>query len=284
MLELLLYFAIGIAVMRLGLLKDFHTLARLVFYVCLPAAILSNIPPPGLVVDIPSIVFLVALPMLLVGVAVNLLYSLHKISSDSFGLILISSVFGNIVYLGIPISRAYLPGTIGVMSLFIILTNFILFVFIVPVATLKHKGNSILANPVLISAVLAFALLFFGIDTSALAVLEPLASMTVPLSLIAMGVFAAHHLQLSFGRDVQYIILFKHVALPVATLLCIFILSPGKAIADMAMIAAIMSPAIANFSIIDSLKIDKEREVASAIILGIPIMMIELWLLFGFRA
>ena len=278
MIELFLYFIVGILLLRLKLLGDFHTLARLVFYICLPAAILSHVPAPGVSLDVVSTILLVAIPMIAVGFTV---YAHMIYSKSAFPAILITSLFGNIVYLGIPISQSYFPGTLDLMSFLIIITNLLIFVFVVPAITgVRAK----LVNPVLIASGLALLLMACGIDTSWLSeTLSPLASMTVPLSLIAMGMFAAQELKLSFGKDVLVILFFKHIALPAATWLCIFFLSPAKMISDLVLMSAIMSPAIANFSIVDTLKISKEKEVMSAIILGIPIMLIELWLVFGFK-
>jgi predicted permease len=262
--------------MKFKLFKDFHSLAQFVFFVSLPAAILSNVPKPGFTLDVVSTVLLVVVPILAVGVVI---YAHTIYSKKSFPAILIASLFGNIVYLGIPISQSYFPGTLDIVAFLIIITNLIIFVVVVPVAT---GARAKLVNPVLIAAGIAVILMTFGVDTTALSsALSPIASMTVPLSLIAMGMFAAQDLKLSFSKDVLTILFFKHIALPAATFLCVSFLAPDKIIGDLVMLSAIMSPAIANFSIVDSLKISKEKEIASAIILGIPIMLLEIWLLFG---
>ena len=288
------YFLLGIAVSRLKMLKpgDFHPLAQFVFYVCLPAAILTHIPSPGFSIDIASIILLVSLPIIVVGIAISALYFAGKLSAGSYGAILMASLFGNIVYLGIPISQEYFPGTIDIMSFLIIITNILIFGLVMPAIQIVHgKGLEfgkmavkMASNPVLVSAAIAVIMLSFGLETSWLAnMLSPLASMTVPLSLVAMGMFAAQDMKLSFGKDVWAILLFKHIALPAVTAVCIFILSPGKVLSDLVMISAVMSPAVANFSVVDTLKIERRKEVSSAIIIGILIMLVEVWLLFGFR-
>jgi predicted permease len=289
---LALYFAIGAAAARTGFLRgeEFHALARLVFYVCLPASILLNAPDQSSVQGIAAIALLTALPLLAVGALVFLLYRLERIPGGSFGAVLVSSTFGNVVYLGVPVSQAYFPGTVGEMSVAIIVTNLAVFCFALPLIDAAGGRKTGIAksvarmasNPVLLSAIAAFLMLALGIGSAPLApVLSPLAGMTVPLSLIAMGMFVARDFRLSLDRDVATILALKHLALPAATFACLLFIRPGAELSGLVLLSSFMSPAIANFSIVDSLGLGREKEVSSAIILGILVMFAEAWLVFG---
>jgi len=132
LIELLFYFVIGVALMRLKLLTDFHSLAQFVFYVSLPAAILSHVPKPGFSMDIGSMVLLVAIPIFAVGFTIWVYHKSGFFSRNTYQAIMLASLFGNIVYLGIPISQEYLPNTISEMAFLIIITNLLIFVFVLP--------------------------------------------------------------------------------------------------------------------------------------------------------
>ncbi len=290
-LLIIVFLAIGAAVNKAGFVKTegYRTIANFVFYVCLPAAIILKADSVADLGALRDAFLLVLIPTALVAGLAYALLAAKKIDNDCFVAIAISSTFGNVIYLGVPVSQSVFPDTLDTMAMVIVATNIVVFGILLPLVQFWRKKkldagkivSKIALNPVLISVAIVFALMLAKVSPEpAKDILGPLSSMTTPLSLIAIGIFIAGEFKVALGKEFALIMAFKHLVFPAATFAAIAVLRPDAELGNLALVASVMSPALTNFAVVEALGVKKTNEVTSGIVNGIAIMLAEVAIFF----
>ncbi|MGC9070844.1 MAG: AEC family transporter [Elusimicrobiales bacterium] len=173
-------------------------LNKYLYYLGLPAIIIYKVSS----LDITSLsgAFLAVntIPILVLSIALFICWKAGILSVNQARTLLIISVLGNTVYLGLPAMAAFMGEEfIGYAALVSVAHNLIIFTFCLTIINLISEDESafssfikhILKSPVLISSFLSVGLAFLSIRPSGLvaAILSEISATVIPLSLIALG-------------------------------------------------------------------------------------------------
>lgn len=274
---LVLFLVSGYLAVRAGLAKsqDYKVLANIVFYICLPASILSSFVGVGIPPAIYLLISVLAASFLL-SIALSFLISRAlRLERNVFYCLLICGFFGNIVYFGFPFTQMVLgEGALPLAGIYVSIYNLFVFALLLPAIYLflgvdgKKAGIAkAFSNPVVIFTLAGALSLAFNADLSPLLpYLEGFASLTTPLSLVAMGLFLSDKFSISLDRNLLSIVAAKCLVFPLITaalLLFTGLLSSGKEL----LLLSLMPVAISNFVIVDSLGIKLEKLVMDSIVL-----------------
>ncbi|MDD2655123.1 MAG: AEC family transporter [Candidatus ainarchaeum sp.] len=274
---LILFLVSGYLVARSGLAKsqDYKVLANIVFYICLPASILSSFAG----VEIPPAIYLL-IALLIASFLLSILLSFIisralRLERHVFYCLLICGFFGNIVYFGFPFVQMVLgEAALPLAGIYVSIYNLFVFALLLPAIYIllgtegKKAGiGKAFCNPVIIFTLAGALALALQINLSALMpYLEGFSSLTTPLSLLAMGLFLSDKSSISLGRNLLSIVAAKCLIFPLITfalLLYTGLLSSGKEI----LLLSLMPVAISNFVIVDSLGLKLEKLVMDSIVL-----------------
>jgi predicted permease len=278
---LALFISAGCAAGRLGLAKkeDYKPLTNIVFYICLPASLLVSFQEAdfssGLYMSI-IILSVSIIASLIAGLLIARALSLEK---ETLYALLISGFFGNIVFLGFPFVELMLgSASLAIAGVFVAVYNVFIFLFVFPVLSVMggkagSKGPAaglwkVASNPVIWFTVIGVITLALGISlVQAMPYLKAFASLTTPLSLMAVGLFLSGKFALTSNRGLVSISAVKCLVFPGITLALLLASGLlGTLEGKTMLLLSLMPVAISNFIISDSLGLKREELVMESII------------------
>lgn len=269
---------------------DYRLLTDLAFYVFLPCSVLSSFIGfefSSSIVNSLVLVFLSLLCISLISFAISRWLKFDNYSTSTF---LMCSIFGNIIFLGLPLSEVLFGQSVSqIMNLFIAFHNLFIFGFLFPLIVLstdkKHNITSsifrVLKNTVVSFALLGIVFSLLRVDLSGiLPYLKSFSSLTTPISMIALGLYFSKNVKIDFSKDVLLFTFSKIVVMPIMTYFVFF----GNPYQKQAVFMSMMPVAISNFSIIGSISKKHEKKVLDSIFLStiISLLLVFLFKIIGF--
>ena len=230
MLVLLVFICIGVLCSKLHFIDEHSAgaLNKLVLYICGPALILYSVQSVEVDLGVAEI-----LRLLLYGAIFNVLtiaigFALSRLVCGKRairGVFALTTAFGNVVFMGIPVVGAlYGDGAVFLLSVCAIPFNF--FIFSAGIALIIGGGKQhipwkkIVYNPSFYAVVLALVLFFLRVDYPApvTEIMRYLSQMVVPISMLLIGAALGRMtLKGIFGNAFAYAVcVVKLLAVPVA--------------------------------------------------------------------
>ncbi len=201
----LILMGLGVISRREGLLKgeDERALNSFIYYFALPAFLVSNLSEIDLA-QLNSDFFIAGLMPILIAFAIfGLLYILFRFSKGTFSLLIICTVFGNLLFYGIPFIVFAFPGAASLATLSAAFISILAIPITITILefyntrgpnkleNLKRVLKKIMRNPVIISVFLGVLLSAFKIKLPVFVSnsLNLLGATTVPVGIFLLGVF-----------------------------------------------------------------------------------------------
>ncbi|MEN3009124.1 AEC family transporter [Pseudothermotoga sp.] len=288
-LMIFLLVGFGFVLKKIKLLNDGFTKSSsdLIVYVTLPAMIISSMDR-----DFSSEVAKTSLQIFLLGavmyacttILAYLFVSVKKFDEDQRGVYMYMIIFGNVGYLGYPVS-AILFGSIGVFysAVFNIWFNLLTWTLGVSIMSRRRLSLSkILLNPGLISTLLGLLIFLtpLTVPTTVKSVLDSVGSMTTPLAMFLVGAFLAEaHLKDFIAKiDLYFASILKLVVAPLMVYLCVKYLKTDSIVKMLPVMMAGM-PSGVNTAIFARMFNRDYKLAAQGVVLSTALSMISLPLL-----
>ncbi|MCS7174954.1 AEC family transporter [Pseudothermotoga sp.] len=288
-LMIFLLVGFGFVLKKIKLLNDGFTKSSsdLIVYVTLPAMIISSMDR-----DFSSEVAKTSLQIFLLGavmyacttILAYFFVSVKKFDEDQRGVYMYMIIFGNVGYLGYPVS-AILFGSIGVFysAVFNIWFNLLTWTLGVSIMSRsKLSLSKILLNPGLISTLLGLLIFLtpLTIPTTVKSVLDSVGSMTTPLAMFLVGAFLAEaHLKDFIAKiDLYFASILKLVVAPLMVYLCVKYLKTDSIVKMLPVMMAGM-PSGVNTAIFARMFNRDYKLAAQGVVLSTALSMISLPLL-----
>lgn len=199
-LKIIFFMAAGWAFARVDRHRDqtLWFLNKYLYYLGLPAIIIYKVSSLDLTSLSGAFLAVNAIPIIAVSVILFIFWKASVLSVNQTRTLLIVSVLGNTVYLGLPAAAAFMgEGYIGYAALVSAMHNLVIFTFCLTIMNLISEDEFAFSsfikhtvkNPVLASSFLGLGLAFLSIRPSgfAAAILSEISATVIPLSLMALG-------------------------------------------------------------------------------------------------
>lgn len=280
--------AIG-SILRLIIANDkwIEVLNKLGLYVGFPSIVISSF------MDIDSnneiegrvIVYNFAILTALIVLAL-LITRLLRIEKTICNTYMVSSIFGNIAYLGFPFVTTIIPGSEGIVSIHIAIYLVVIFTLVVFILE-RSNGHSqkktarlalnISTNPLLVSVFIGVGISYFKINVPSILknTIEMIASAASTLVLIALGIFIIR--KIHFNRDLLHavcITTIKIIIVPIIFLIIYSQCSLGPQF-KVSILQSAMPLAITPFALAEIYPLDKQI-IAISILLSTAVSAITL--------
>jgi len=237
---ILLLMGIGFLSRKIGVLKqgDERVLSSYVYYFALPALFLIDLAQTRFGFE--TLEFIVAgiVPILVVVAVFSLLYFVFRFSKNTFYLVTLSAIFGNVAFFGIPFVTFAFPATqteqlatlaaatIGIVSIIVAIMLLELYHLgdVPKLDGLKHVAKGLTKNPLIISIVVGILISVVGLEIpSPLSTfLDMVGGTTSAVAVFMLGAFlyGKHYsnLKTAFGLSLLRILFLPTITLATLTL------------------------------------------------------------------
>lgn len=257
MISIFALMLLGYGARKAGILsvKDSNALSNLLVYIAFPATIFVSLhgkPVSSAMISVPAV--MIGIEIALMGAAYGIGRAL-KFDNPTIAALMLISAFGNTAFLGFPVIKSAFGGDPQALPSAVVLDQIsrnivINTIGIWAVASMTGAGYSrkslleLLKSPMLIAAVLAIATQGVNIPTPIMSVIQKIDGMTVPMSMICIG------LTLSIGAARQnptaigIAFLLKMIAFPVLTWLSLSLIGEHGTVGHVAVVESAMPTAI----------------------------------------
>lgn len=267
--------------------EDYRVLTNLVFYLFLPCSIFLSFTHFQITSDILDLLFYTLSGLAIFSFLVFVIFKFLNFSSDLLPTAILCCVFGNLVFLGVPLSEIFL-GSGPIIPILIAFHNLFIFGILFPLILLCQERtisisnfSKIFKNPIILFIIIGFFVSFFNLDLSIfIPYLSPFSLLTTPLSLIAMGIYFSKNIQIKLSKELLLIVFAKIILLPLITVLIFFDSDYSKFTTFM----SLMPVAISVFSVAQVLSQKYEKIVVDSIFLStvLSVILILISGTFGF--
>ncbi|MCW4015299.1 MAG: AEC family transporter [Candidatus Bathyarchaeota archaeon] len=232
---ILLLMGIGFLSRKFGVLRsgDERVLSSYVYYFALPALFLVDMAETTFVTETLVFIFAGIVPILLVVAIFSLLYAVFRFSRNTFYLLMLSTIFGNTAFFGIPFVTFAFPSeqtellatlaaaTIGIVSIAfsISLLEFYRLEGSSKMEGLKLVGRRLVRNPLIISIFVGILVSVVGVQipSPVSTFLHMMGGTTSAVAVFMLGAFLYGkkyaNLKQAFGLSLLRIIFLPAVAL-----------------------------------------------------------------------
>ncbi len=279
LLLLILFLISGYLLPKFRLAKgtDYKLLTNFVFYVCLPCSILSSFAGVVITGSLYLAIGILFATFIIFTVSTLAVASFLKLDKRMFYAILICGFFGNIIYFGFPFVQMLMGnGALPLAGIYVAAYNLFIFALLLPFISTQAGGKQTgkdgivkaLRNPCVIFTFIGIVVLALSLDIGAVVpYLQGFASLTTPISLVAMGLFLSDKLRVKLDGNLVSIMAAKIVFFPLITAILLVISglwgsAPGREM----LLLSFMPVAITSFVIADSLNLDLDELVMDAIV------------------
>ncbi|MBI5223539.1 AEC family transporter [Candidatus Micrarchaeota archaeon] len=279
---LLIFFLIGLfsGLFKIAKVEDYKILADLAFYVFLPCSVLVSFATFSITSEILNSFEILIASLIAFSISLFIIAKAMKFEAKLTNAFYMCCTFGNIIFLGIPLSQVILgDSNLPLVSIFVAIHNSFIFGILFPLLVLfgadkktsvKSGLSRIAKNTVVIAAIAGVISSAFRLDINiALPYLTNLSAMTTPISIIAMGIYFSQNIKIEITKELAIFTICKIVLMPLITIVFFF----NSPYLKEALFLAIMPVAISNFSISQSLKLNKEKLVMDSIFVSTAISL-----------
>ncbi len=257
-----------------------------IYYVSMPALILVRLMATKIGGEQVALLMANALPVLAMVALVLALARLKILQPKLAGALLITSFFGNIIFMGFPaVQLRFGPAALGDAAIITFIVNFLIFTlglaslgFISGKSWFKFAQEKLARNTIIASCIIGAAVSLAGLVPPAWlsGLLDFVGSTTSPLALFSMGVFLYGQPLGSRSKEVALLAIFKLAIFPLLVVVSLLIFGLRGTPAGISFMEALMPLAVTNFIIAEKFDLDGEL-VAEAIVtttlLSIPLIL-----------
>jgi len=237
---ILLLMGIGFLSRKIGILKqgDERVLSSYVYYFALPALFLVDLAQTRFVSEILEFIVAGIIPILIVVAVFSLLYVVFRFSKNTFYLVTLSTIFGNVAFFGIPFVTFAFPFTqteqlatlaaaiIGIVAIIASITLLELYHLgdAPKLDGLKQVARGLAKNPLIVSIAVGILISVAGLEIpSPLSTfLEMVGGTTSAVAVFMLGAFLYgkeyFNLKTAFGLSLLRIMFLPTLALATLTL------------------------------------------------------------------
>jgi len=237
---ILLLMTIGFLSRKFRILKqgDERVLSAYIYFFALPALFIADLAETSFEAETITFIFAGIMPVFIVVAVYALLYLILRFSRNTFYLLTLSTIFGNVAFFGIPFVTFAFPSehpeqlatiaaaTIGIAAIAVSITmlEFYRLKDLGKSEGLKHVVIRLTKNPLIISIVVGILLSIVGIEipSPVSTFLHMMGSTTSAVAIFMLGAFLYgkkyQNLTVAFGLSLLRIIFLPVVALATLTL------------------------------------------------------------------
>ncbi|MCX8197571.1 MAG: AEC family transporter [Candidatus Micrarchaeota archaeon] len=245
-----------------------------IYYISMPFLIFSKIYSVRLGIEHLMLVLANAIPILISISIVVSLWKLKILHQELAALLVITSFFGNIIYLGFPLIELRF-GSEALATASIISFVYNVFLFGIGIALVsffsrrKPAGEGkISSNTLILSCILGALFSFSGISLpdALIKAISAIGSTTAPLALFSIGAFLYGKSLSSPPSKLFLVCFFKMLVFPVIFIAVSSIFGLSGELFEISFLEALMPVAVTNFVIAQKFKLDSKLVADSIII------------------
>lgn len=290
MLDIVLFIfgimAVGFLAKHFGLLPEgaYKPINDYVYYISMPALVFAKLAethlgPEHLVLLLANLLPIAAMMLLVVA-----LWKWKIVTPKMAAALLLTSFFGNIVYMGFPIVKLKF-GASALSSAAIIsaIYNFMIFgigmLILSAIAGKKgNEGKKLVGNTIIISCLLGalFSLASIGLPPLLLKIIDTLGATTAPMALFSVGLFLHGKKIAKAPSSIALLCAFKLLLFPALFVASALILGLKGQPLQISFLEALMPVAVTNFVIAQKFGLDDElvaESVLASTIIAIPLLL-----------
>ncbi|MEM4554800.1 MAG: AEC family transporter [Candidatus Anstonellaceae archaeon] len=255
--------------------KAYQTLNDYVYFVAMPALIFARLASAQLGSQHLQILIANALPIAIVLAAVAAAWKLKLLSQKQASLLVATSFFGNIVYMGFPIVEIkFGPDALQTAAIISFAYNVMMFIpGLVLILLITKKGSEglfeekVLKNTVILSCAFGAGASILNVDLAPLmlSVIEAAGATTAPVALFSLGLFFKAN-KIAFVPAAFGISAVKLIGFPLLFMATSFLIGFEGEPYNISLLEAMMPVAVTNFVLASKLELDENLAASSVFV------------------